>query len=309
MKSCLTPPSGVPGQSGIAHFEGSGESDNTILPSPAGTGTTPMETKKIVLLTGLKEELELFLARHEHTFDRTSRLYRFGEFPHLWAGSTGPGIKKRGALRRLIQELKPDVVIHAGLTGVLDERDSLVRGEPLLIRRVADPREGKWYGEGGKEETVVTLSAPLFAPDEKSELALRWDARVCDMESAVLYRLLEGIPCTLYFCKVAGDLPEDAPLYRHEYLVRGWSRKGIGQKLLLFLRFPGGPWRMLRLLRRKARMMESLTRFMEESLFSLQKGEEGAALPPFPFSSVPGSGSPPGKEEKNGWKREFKKGS
>ena len=69
---------------------------------------------RILILTGLQEELLPFLERRAFQFDRARGAYRSLQHPDLLAATTGPGVKKARELRKLLRSFVPHVIVNAG---------------------------------------------------------------------------------------------------------------------------------------------------------------------------------------------------
>lgn len=225
------------------------------------------EAKNILILTGIGEELHSFLKVHPMEFSRELRLYRSRIYPHLYAATTGPGVRKRKEILRWLRTLRPAIVINAGLTGILSRQSGVRSGAMLEIGTVLTLDSDSPYRAGAGKDLLVSIGFPLFDADEKEELHVRTGAGFCDMEAGPLIELMEesgkesttGAP-QLLFCKIAGERPEEGPLYASEHLIRGWAGKGVWEKVGLALRFPGGPLQFLRLRRKKEALLRSLAR-------------------------------------------------
>ena len=219
---------------------------------------------KILILAGIQEELAQFLKEHPFEFNKEFRAYRSRLYGNLYAATTGPGLSRRKDIRKLILKLEPDLIINAGLVGVLDERDTLKVGDRLRLGSVIDSRNSIIYpGRPGKD-VLVTVPTPVFEPLEKINLYLEFKARACDMESARLIGMVGTSEklmkkTRIILCKVCGDLPDDYSLFKHEHLIRGWRRADLKEKFKMILSFPGGPLSLRRLLFVKKTGLESLT--------------------------------------------------
>jgi len=136
---------------------------------------------------------------------------------------------------------------------------------------VVDSRYNIIYPGGSGKDWIVTVSKPVFEPYDKIDLKYKYRARACDMEAARLIEILMmnsklAKIVKIVFCKVCGDRPDDYELFKHEYLIRGWYRKGYKEKLKLLIKFPGGPRKMWELLKIKRAALDSLTLNIHEVL-------------------------------------------
>ena len=220
---------------------------------------------RVLVLTGIQEELAPLLAAHPFQFDKQYGAYRSVRYADLFAATTGPGVNKNREIRRLLQKLAPHVIVNAGLVGLLREDPERKAGDRLRLGSVLDRRTGVAYPGGAGREILVTVSEPVFEPSAKMDLALDLRATACDMEAAVLLGLIGQIEeiatgSMVVLCKVIGDRPDAYNLFKYEHLVRGWQRKNWRQKLWVGVRFPGGPRRLRELLEMKSVALESLGR-------------------------------------------------
>ena len=90
----------------------------------------------ILLLTGIKEELQGLLDRHPFEFEKELRVYRSRKYREFYARTTGPGVTKRKEIQKILEDIAPDVVISAGIAGILDEKDEIETGQVLRISEV-----------------------------------------------------------------------------------------------------------------------------------------------------------------------------
>ncbi|MCB1314414.1 MAG: hypothetical protein KDK27_00590 [Leptospiraceae bacterium] len=223
---------------------------------------------RVLVLTGVQEELLPIVRRLALRFDNSVRAYRSSQYPDLYAATTGPGIQKRGAIRKLITETVPHAIINAGLVGILREPDHLEAGDRCRLGEVIDSRTRIVYPGGPGRDRLVSVDKPVFAPYEKMDVATDFSARLVDMEAAPLLNLvgqLEEVSTgsVVVFCKVVGDRPDTYYLHQYEHLVRGWHRKSRLEKWISGMRFPGGPWRLRKLLTMKDKALESLAAHTE----------------------------------------------
>ncbi|MDH5656573.1 MAG: hypothetical protein OEZ34_11725 [Spirochaetia bacterium] len=230
---------------------------------------------KILLLTGIQEELTPLFKIHPFEFDRHSRFYRSIEVPEIIAGTTGPGVKRKRDLEKLLEYFIPDVIINAGLVGILNDDDPIKVGDLLKVGNVLDSKTEKIYPGGPGKDTIVTVDHPIFQPWEKMDLHMQFDrARACDMEAANLLKFIGSLDhiskhTDIIFCKVAGDKPESYLLYEHEHLVRNWNKKSFLEKVKTSFVFPGGPARLARLLNEKDNALKSLTKHINNTITRL----------------------------------------
>ncbi|MCR9143571.1 MAG: hypothetical protein NXI24_15090 [bacterium] len=223
---------------------------------------------RILILTGIKEEITPFFSEHPFEFDRGLGAYQSTRYSGLYAATTGPGVKKSREIRRLLEKLVPHVIVNAGLVGLLRESSKARAGDRLRIGSVIDQRTGVVYPGGAGRDALVSVAQPVFEPSEKMDLALDHQAVACDMEAAVLLGIVGQIEevatgSLVVLCKVVGDRPDSYNLFKYEHLVRGWERKKTWERLWLGVRFPGGPRRLRELLEMKSVALESLGRRLE----------------------------------------------
>ena len=232
---------------------------------------------RLLLVTGTGEELRGLRDLLSLQYDRNRGLYLSSKSASLFALSAGAGLSRRRMLRRALRELKPDIVVNAGLVGLLRLDDPRAVGQRLRLRSVLDSESELVYPGGPGRDSLVSVKAPVFEPWEKDELALRFKASVCDMEAAPLLALLgqtEEVAqtVTVVFVKVIGDRPESYDLFRYEHLVRGWYRDSLWERFRTGVLFPGGPLRLRRLLRQKADGLAGLYRAVDELLPGILSG-------------------------------------
>lgn len=201
---------------------------------------------KLLLLTGIQEELIPLRTSLHLAFDRNIQAYRSEIYPNLFAATTGPGVSKRKEIRKLMKEIRPDVIVNAGLVGILQEKETNRIGERLRVGAVVSDSDGLIFPGGPGKDLIVTVAAPVFDPFEKTELFLRHRARACEMEAARILSLAGQLPeisdrVVIVLCKVAGDLPEYSHLFKNEKASHGWSQKSLTARLWSMFRFPGGP--------------------------------------------------------------------
>lgn len=217
----------------------------------------------LLVLTGIKEELSELLDRHPFAFEKDLRVYRSTRHPGLYAATTGPGVRHPGRLKKLLQEIQPDVIVNAGLVGILDERDPARAGQRLKLGQIISADSETIYPGGPGSDTLVTVDRPVHDMLDKMDLAERYHARACDMEAARIIEITGSIRelqnhSYLHFVKIAGDRPEEAALYEYEYKLWNWTQKGFFEKLRILWQFPGGPQAFFKLKRSKARALHGL---------------------------------------------------
>ena len=226
----------------------------------------------VLLLTGVFEELRPFQAQHPFEFVRKIRAFRSQWYPNLFAATTGPGLRRRAELKKILDAVRPGCIVNAGLVGILGGADSSQAGDRLRISAVKRAADGIIYPGGPGRDLLLTVREPVFHPAEKEELALCHGARACDMEAGELLALVSQTAAwrpyglRVVLCKVAGDLPADYELFANEHLTRGWESWGRGKRLWAMVRFPGGPRRLLRLIGYRRTVLEELTRHIHRTL-------------------------------------------
>ncbi|MCB1166666.1 MAG: hypothetical protein KDK37_11755 [Leptospiraceae bacterium] len=222
----------------------------------------------ILLLTGIKEELQGLLDRHPFEFEKELRIYRSRKYREFYARTTGPGVTKRAEIQKVLEDLAPDVVICAGIAGILDEKDEIETGDLLRIGEVLRQSNRVSYPGGPGRDKLVTVKRPVHDILDKLDLATEFKARACDMESAIILDMVGSLPALaqktfVVMVKVAGDRPEDSSLYEYEHLTWGWDKKSWIQKARTALKFPAGPAACLRLINHKKTALRSLYKNME----------------------------------------------
>ncbi len=226
----------------------------------------------ILLLTGLFEELRLFLEQHPCSYSKKLRAYRSRWYPNLFAATTGPGLRRSRELRRILDAVRPGRIVNAGLVGILRGDDTCRAGDLIEIAQVVRQRDRIVYPGTGGGGTLVSVTRPVFHPSEKADLAHEYHARACDMEAGELLALVSRpaawrpYDSTVVLCKVAGDLPSDYELFQHEHLLRGWSGRGRLSQLWGMLTFPGGPGRFRRLRDYREQVLAALTLHIHRTL-------------------------------------------
>lgn len=239
---------------------------------------------RILLLTGIQEELLPVVSTLQLTF-RQLGAYQSLTYPELYAATTGPGLKKKAETRALLKDLQPEIIINAGLVGMLVDEPEPGPGDLVRLASVVDAESELIYPIHQHGHTLVTIKAPVFEPRDKWLLAREHNAEFCDMEAARLIQLVRQIDevreeSPILFLKVVGDIPDHYELYQHESLVRGWHRQGVFGKLALGMRFPGGPANLRRLLRLKETALNGLTLHVGRSIKALLGGADPAELGP-----------------------------
>ena len=232
---------------------------------------------KILIVTGIKEELRPILEQHPFDFDKQYRFYRSKETPSIYAGTLGPGLKRTRDLEKFLTFFEPEVIINAGLVGILNDDDPLQPGDLLKLGTIYDTKSGLQYPGGPGRDILVTVDRPVFQPWEKMELHVEYlRARACDMEAGRLLKFTGQLPNIKYkthivFCKVVGDRPEAYLLYENEHLIRNWEKFSLLKKIWVSLRFPGGPFQLKNLLNYKHRALASLTYHINMTVINLLK--------------------------------------
>lgn len=241
---------------------------------------------RILLLTGIQEELLPVITPLQLTF-RQHGAYQSVSYPELYAATTGPGLKKKSEIRTLLKEIQPEVIINAGLVGMLVDREppAPVPGDLLHLASIVDGESELVYPVNPTGETLVTVKSPVFEPREKWLLARQFHADFCDMEAARIIRLVRQVDevreeSPILFLKVVGDLPDHYELYKNEQLVRGWHRQSFFGKVRTGMKFPGGPANLRRLLKLKEAALNGLTRHVSRSIKALLSGADPSDLGP-----------------------------
>jgi hypothetical protein len=230
----------------------------------------------LLVLTGIKEELSVLLDHHPFEFEKDLRVYRSRKWPGLYAATTGPGVRHPGRVKKMIEELQPDVIINAGLVGILDERDPARPGDRLKLGQIVKAGSETIFPGGPGRDTLVTVDRPVHDMLDKMDLAVRYQARACDMEASKILEIAGSIPAIrnhsfIHFVKVAGDRPEEAALYEHEYMLRDWSFKSSFEKIRIMLQFPGGPSAFFKLRRSKFRSLQGLRNELFTTIHAILK--------------------------------------
>lgn len=235
----------------------------------------------VLLLTGIKEELQGILQQHSFEFERDIQCYHSKVYPTFYAATTGPKIQDRKKVKKILENIIPDIVINAGLVGVLDERDKIQIGDLVKIGTVIKRSNSIQFAGGPGKYTLITVENPVFDPIEKLDLKYEFKADVCDMEAAYLIELLGSYEIFkresfILFIKVAGDRPENAYLYEYEYLIRNWNQKSLNEKLRAIFQFPGSIVGIRKLFKLKKKALQSLT---YHTLEAVQKIYQSKGVP------------------------------
>lgn len=235
----------------------------------------------VLLLTGIKEELQGILQKHPFEFERDIQCYHSKIYPTFYAATTGPGIQDRKKVKKILENLLPDVIINAGLVGVLDERDKIQIGDLVKIGTIIKKANSIQFAGGPGRFTLITVEKPVFDPVEKLDLKYEFKADVCDMEAAYLIELVGSYEIFkkgsyIVFVKVAGDRPENAYLFEYEYLIRNWKQKNIKEKIETMLKFPDGIFGLRKILKIKKKSLQNLTNY---TLNTIQKIYQSKGIP------------------------------
>ncbi|MBW7856774.1 MAG: hypothetical protein H3C43_00345 [Leptonema sp. (in: Bacteria)] len=230
----------------------------------------------ILVLTGIKEELTTLLSRYSFVFEKDLRVYRSLSVPGLYAATTGPGMRKVAPIKKILESLLPEIIINAGIVGILDERDSAKSGDRLKLGQVVKSQNGTIFPGGPGSDILVTVDRPVHDILDKIDLAERFRARACDMEASRIIELVGSIKALSYrsvihFIKIAGDRPEEAALYEYEYRLWNWQHKSFFEKLKIAIRFPGGPKSFYQLKRSKAKALQNLGSEIFNTIQSIRK--------------------------------------
>lgn len=236
----------------------------------------------ILLLTGIKEELQGLLDRHPFEFEKELRIYRSRRYRELYVRTTGPGVTKRKEIQKVLEDIAPDVVISAGIAGILDEKDKIETGQVLRIGEVIRKSNRVSYPGGPGRDRLITVDRPVHDILDKLDLATEFKARACDMEAAILLDMVGALPALaqktyVVMLKIAGDRPEDSSLYEYENHTWGWDKKSLWQKAVTAIKFPAGPKACIRLIRHKRKALASLTKEMELLAYKIAKEQ---SIPP-----------------------------
>jgi hypothetical protein len=190
----------------------------------------------VLLLTGIKEELQPIIEKHPFKYEKDIHVYHSIKYPTFYATTTGPGLQEKKKIKKVLENLLPDVIINAGLVGLLDERDKLQIGDRVKINTVIKYNNMIQFAGGPGRYTLVTVDKPVFDPIEKMDLKYMTNAHVCDMEAARIIELVGSYEIFkkdsfIVFIKVVGDRPDNAYLFEYEYLIRRWEQKKLLRKI------------------------------------------------------------------------------
>ena len=220
---------------------------------------------KVLLLTGIREELEAVFKRIDFEYIRSDRIYQGVDYKDLFATTVGPGFKKKKEIKKIITKIQPTIILNIGLAGILDDRDSISIGDLIDVSTLKNIHSDIVFITGQPGSTMVTVDHLVFDPIERTELAERHGARSCDMESFYLAKFLTEnktlfnyADIKLLICRIAGDRPEHFKLFPNEYRIRNWRNLSFTQKMAVFLTFPGGVNSTLKLLKLKKTALDSL---------------------------------------------------
>lgn len=217
----------------------------------------------VLLLTALKEELEPILKQHPFKFDKHIQAYHSLKYPTFYAATTGPLIQERKKIKKILENLIPDIIVNAGLVGVLDERDKIAIGDRVKINTVVKMENFIQFAGGPGQYILATVKKPIFDPVEKLDIKYSVNAHVCDMEAAYLIELIGSYEIfkkdsLIVFVKVAGDRPENAYLFEYEHLVRRWDQKTLSEKLKVAFNANFGIKNLFKLIQIKRKALNSL---------------------------------------------------
>ncbi|MCE9596489.1 MAG: hypothetical protein K8S54_00845 [Spirochaetia bacterium] len=214
-------------------------------------------------------------------------LYRSKSYPEFYAATTGPGMRGEREIRELLKDLMPDVIVNAGLAGMLldlsDRQGSPQPGDLLRLSSIIDAQNDVIFPLGPYGQVLVTVKQPVLEPYQKAALAREHRARFCDMEGARLIQLMRNADdlrdeTPIVFCKVVGDTPDHFDLSEHEQLVERWYRAGLFGRMVLGLKFPGGPLRMRKLLRLREAAVAGLATHTRHTVKALLGGVDPDSL-------------------------------
>jgi len=223
----------------------------------------------VLLLTGIKEELQPIIEKHPFKYEKDIHVYHSIKYPTFYATTTGPGLQEKKKIKKVLENLLPDVIINAGLVGLLDERDKLQIGDRVKINTVIKYNNMIQFAGGPGRYTLVTVDKPVFDPIEKMDLKYMTNAHVCDMEAARIIELVGSYEIFkkdsfIVFIKVVGDRPDNAYLFEYEYLIRRWEQKNFYEKLITAVQFPLGIKKFYQLLTIKKKALNSLRNYTLE---------------------------------------------
>lgn len=241
---------------------------------------------KILVLTGIAEELRPLKAVYDLEYLEKLGLYRSKKHALLFAATTGPGIAKRKNIYEWLTIMEPNVILNAGLVGLTKSAPERAIGSRLRLGTIVQQRPELYFPGGKGQDVLVTVERPIFEPWEKLDLYDRYGAIACDMEAAILMAIIAKNPkltqeCYVAFCKVIGDIPNQYELYKHEEKVRGWHYLNRRDKVKLAFEFPGGPFALIRLMNAKKKAVHG---FQKEICHTIDRLLDG--VHPFELDSV-----------------------
>ncbi|MFN3603684.1 MAG: hypothetical protein ACK4UJ_03110 [Leptonema sp. (in: bacteria)] len=218
----------------------------------------------ILLLTGIKEELKEILKKHPFVFEKDVQCYHSQKYPTFYAATTGPGLQDKKKIKKILENLLPDIIINAGLVGVLDEREKIYIGDLVKIGTVIKKTNSIQFAGGPGRFTLLTVEKPIFDPIEKLDLKYEFKANVCDMEAAYLIELVGSYEIFrresyILLIKVVGDRPENSYLFEYEYLIRNWEHKNLKEKFEILRKFPLGIFGLIKILKIKKKALRNLS--------------------------------------------------
>lgn len=221
---------------------------------------------KILIITGVYEELFAIIRNQSVEFNRRFRGYRFqwGSY-NILAISSGPGVQKPAKLERIMKEWSPVAIINAGFVGILT-RSSIRPGDRVPVSRILF---GDRIYETNHPSTGVSIfcsNEPVFDPDTKQYIHETSGAVAIDMESGPLEEIRRRSKMApILYCKVAGDRLLENQIYRHESDYRGFIKKGTRSKILELALNPKRILPYLFLFFRKRK----LQRLLEQNLYRI----------------------------------------
>lgn len=237
----------------------------------------------VLLLTGIKEELQGTLDSHPFVFEKDLRIYRSESYPHLYARTTGPGLQKRAEIEKVLEDLQPNFIVNAGLVGILREKDDLQPGDSLSPGTIIQQSNRLEFPGGPGRDRIISVEKPVHDYLDKLDLYDEFKARACDMEAAKLLTLAGSMPAVkkktyIVFVKVAGDRPEDSGLYENEHLLWGHDQKPFFQRMKTALSFPGGPLAFRRLRKHKEGAIKGLDAAIRQTIIKIIKNQGVAGI-------------------------------
>lgn len=229
---------------------------------------------KVLILTGVREELESILAVHPFEYMRGHRLYRSEQFPDVFARSTGPGLQKRKEVEEVLELIFPDLVISAGLVGALRDDEPIKSGCRLHVGQVIQASNHVIYPGWKGKHSLLTVDEPIFDPVLKMDLALEYRADACDMEGAKVVELVGQVQnlaehALVMFVKIVSDTSDLGYAFEHEPLIRDWHTKSFSDKIQIWRRFPGSYFDIRRVLQAKRRALAALGQEVLKELLEL----------------------------------------